>query len=461
MFNKTIFKQSVKSNVVIWSIVTVVLTVILNLLIFLYDPARSYAISNTLNNMGATSQMSQKLMGFATLLGMLQPFYNMIAIIILLAFIIIVANNLVASEVDRGSMAYTLSAPIKRESVIFTKAAAFILSIFMLMIILTVTGTVTIQAKHGMAWGERYTVDIVAISRQTGRDRKELSQNLSSILESEELLEMGAEARKIDLDIYAIYLGLKIREDAFLTAAEMLGVSVFEVENNLQMIIDNPEVLGVMAQKMNKTETAWTLELQYMIDYATEIQLTQELMQEKMLAGIGAAAEVLEMDVADLAVKLRLIKENPLALAAALEASEMSEAEFVQAINQAMAAQSLVMDGQEDFQLSSFIFLNLGLFLLFFALSGISFFASSLFNLSKNSFAVGAGFPLLFWVLSVLSQADDSLDFLKYFTLNSLFNIENIRAGSGFLLPFLALFAVGVTGYISSIIVFKKKDLPL
>lgn len=457
MFNKTIFKQSVKSNAIIWGIVTVVLTVILNLLIFLYDPARSYSISNTLSNMGANSQMSQKLLAFATLLGMLQPFYNMIAIIILLAFIIIVANNLVAAEVDRGSMAYTLSAPVKRETVIFTKAAAFILSIFVLTLILTVTGTFTIQAKHGMAWGERYTVDVTAISRQSGRDRKELKEDLRSILENEEWLEIGAEARKIDGEIYAIYLDLKIKEDAFSAAALLLGVSVSEVENNLQMIVDNPEVLRVMAQKLGKTEAEWEAELQFLIDNAEAI----EEGQQRMLAGIQAAAEVLEMEAADLAANLEKIKVNPLALNAAVAASGLSEVEFIYAINGVMARQSLAMDYREDFQLSSFIFLNLGLFLLFFALSGISFFASSLFNLSKNSFAVGAGVPILFWVLSVLSQADESLDFLKYFTLNSLFDIENIRAGSGFLLPFLALFAVGAVSYVSSIVVFKKKDLPL
>ncbi|OAV63677.1 hypothetical protein Barb6_03615 [Bacteroidales bacterium Barb6] len=43
--------------------------------------------------------------------------YTQIGILIVVIYIVITANALVASQVDRGSMAYTLSTPIKRSTV--------------------------------------------------------------------------------------------------------------------------------------------------------------------------------------------------------------------------------------------------------------------------------------------------------------------------------------------------------
>ena len=53
-----------------------------------------------------------------------------------------------------------------------------------------------------------------------------------------------------------------------------------------------------------------------------------------------------------------------------------------------------------DISISDFLMLNLGLFLLMFATSGISFLFSCIFNLSKNSIAFGAGIPIAFFLFS-------------------------------------------------------------
>lgn len=109
----------------------------------------------------------------------------------------------------------------------------------------------------------------------------------------------------------------------------------------------------------------------------------------------------------------------------------------------------------------TFLLLNLGAFLYHLAISGICFCASCVFNTSKNSLLVGAGLPLAFFVISLFLKLSDSLDFLRYFTLNTLFNTENILAGSDYVPQFVALAAIAVVLYGVGIVVFQKKDLPL
>lgn len=57
--------------------------------------------------------------------------------------------------------------------------------------------------------------------------------------------------------------------------------------------------------------------------------------------------------------------------------------------------------------------LNLGLFVLLLAYSGITFIFSSIFNLSKNTIAVGGGIVGLFVLLPIVSMFGKSLQWLK------------------------------------------------
>ncbi|MEK4229224.1 ABC transporter permease [Solibacillus sp. FSL H8-0538] len=117
--------------------------------------------------------------------------------------------------------------------------------------------------------------------------------------------------------------------------------------------------------------------------------------------------------------------------------------------------------GDMEYNLNEYVMLNVGLFLLMFATSSISFFFSCLFNLSKNSLALGAGIPLAFFFLQLMSTLDSSLENLKYVTLNALFDSTAILAGEGYVLKLLILAVVGVILYMASVKVFKEKDLPL
>lgn len=120
-----------------------------------------------------------------------------------------------------------------------------------------------------------------------------------------------------------------------------------------------------------------------------------------------------------------------------------------------------IFQGDIDYSAKDFLMLNVGLFLLMFATSSISFLFSCVFNLSKNSLALGAGIPIAFFLFKLVSQADTSLEGLKYATLNALFDTNAILNGDGYAIEFAVLAAVGIVLYAIGIRVFQAKDLPL
>lgn len=111
--------------------------------------------------------------------------------------------------------------------------------------------------------------------------------------------------------------------------------------------------------------------------------------------------------------------------------------------------------------IDTFLLLNLGAFLYHLAVSSICFCASCIFNSSKNSLTFGAGIPLYFFVVSLFIKLSDSLDFLKYFTLNTLYDTQKIIEGSGYANGFIIMLIIAICLYAVGIVWFQKKDLPL
>lgn len=68
---------------------------------------------------------------------------------------------------------------------------------------------------------------------------------------------------------------------------------------------------------------------------------------------------------------------------------------------------------------------------------------------------------MLFFVVSLFIKLSDSLDFLKYFTLNTLYDMQKIVEGSGYEDGFIAILVIAVCLYVTGIVWFGKKDLPL
>ena len=109
----------------------------------------------------------------------------------------------------------------------------------------------------------------------------------------------------------------------------------------------------------------------------------------------------------------------------------------------------------------AFLLFDLGAFLLAFATSGICYAASCVFNLSRHSFAVGAGLPLAFFLFQMMSELSEDLEFCRYLSLNTLFSPDDILAGEGVVLPFILLGLIGLVLYAAGIHVFNRKDLPI
>lgn len=110
MFSVPLFKQSVKSNWVIWLAMTAVMAV--------------------LCVQFAAMEMTQSLL--------FTIFYGMMSTILPGIYVLITANKLLSSQVDRGSMAYVLSTPTKRSKVVFTQIIYLITSIILMFAITTV-----------------------------------------------------------------------------------------------------------------------------------------------------------------------------------------------------------------------------------------------------------------------------------------------------------------------------------
>lgn len=115
----------------------------------------------------------------------------------------------------------------------------------------------------------------------------------------------------------------------------------------------------------------------------------------------------------------------------------------------------------DELDVDTFLMLNLGVFLYHLAISSICFCSSCIFNSSKNSLIFGAGIPLFFFVISLFIKLSEDLDFLKYVTLNTLFDTQKIIKGSGYEEQFLAMGLLSLCFYTIGMIWFQKKDLPL
>ena len=128
MFSKPIFKQSIQANWKLWVIITFVAAMILSAFTVTFDAEGFAAIASAAEG----TRFSNILSTMTSLLGSLENFYKLIAVILGIVYVVFTANSLVVNEVDSGSMAYTLSTPIKRSSVIFTKSIFLVLSIVLM-----------------------------------------------------------------------------------------------------------------------------------------------------------------------------------------------------------------------------------------------------------------------------------------------------------------------------------------
>jgi ABC-2 type transport system permease protein len=298
-----------------------------------------------------------------------------------------------------------------------------------MFLVVSLVGLAAVQVTQGSVLGDAHTADVKEVSKEFGWDKTAVSSNLNMILENPEAVAIGAAARKIDVDVYSLYLQQKIGDG------------------------------GSSQNTMSPGEAAE--------------------FQQKILAGITAASEVLDVSVTGLTSDLAKIKNNVHALTAAAIAAdlvpketlalapteevalEMQKAAFVGVINAQLVSKQLMLDESLIFSVHDYLMMNLGALLLIFAISGVSFFCSCLFNSANNSMALGAGIPVAFYLLQMMSGFGEDLEFLKYFSINTLYDPYAIAKGGSFGIQFLVLALIGIVLYVLAVKVFKEKDLPL
>lgn len=106
---------------------------------------------NFLTDLPADVSMSLQEIGqidlFALIVGTI--FYKMAGLLLPIIYIIMTANNLIAGQVDSGSMAYILSTSTKRNQVVFTQAVYLVGSLFAMCVMTAITSMVCLFFVQG------------------------------------------------------------------------------------------------------------------------------------------------------------------------------------------------------------------------------------------------------------------------------------------------------------------------
>ncbi|WP_377890648.1 ABC transporter permease subunit [Alkalihalobacillus sp. R86527] len=125
-------------------------------------------------------------------------------------------------------------------------------------------------------------------------------------------------------------------------------------------------------------------------------------------------------------------------------------------------AGEILIDEQYTIGMWDFFQINFVGFLLFFAVGGYSILISSLFNDEKKAFAAAGAVTFLFYALDMAGKIVSDLDWLRNLSLFSLFEPAKIANGDvNVALVSLILFGIGLVMYVGTVLVFRRRNLPL
>lgn len=497
MFSKPIFKQCIRSHGKIWAMFTFVMCLILSICIWSFDPGAFGAVADAVKG----TAFADAAKNFTSFLGSLESYYKMIAVLLGMVYVIITSTNLVVDEVDSGSMAYTLSTPVKRSSVVVTKLVFMIGSVVLMFLIQAGVGIGAAELFQHCVSDTAITDDVRDAADALNRKESYVRDHLYVIKEDANALKAGADAREMDVDSYLIYLDKAMLRKSYKAAAKELTderediyeddddmdwddieITWQELEEDPALMLSCDAALKEGATYMDMTATEYKAYVKSIIkgqetDAVAEKRAGQE--EESVSAqakadgkveeadlelafkgAMEAAAKELDTDTMTLADNMLWMKDKD-AMAAAVKATGQSERVLTAMINESMAATALNEDYSVDFDMETYLWLNLGCCLLILAFSAIGFFASCLFNRSKNAMAIGGGLPFAFFIISIIVEMSENLENLKYITLTTLFDTQEILALGDFGVGLGVLAGIAAVLYTAGCIIFTKKDLPL
>lgn len=109
-----------------------------------------------------------------------------------------------------------------------------------------------------------------------------------------------------------------------------------------------------------------------------------------------------------------------------------------------------------------FIWLNVAIFLLFFAIAGLSFMFSCFMNDEKKALGLSGLVAFGFFSLDIVAKVSDKLEWLRFATLYTWYTPSEIVTGKeGLLLQGSLLAVIGLVAFAVGVTVFRKRDLPL
>lgn len=109
----------------------------------------------------------------------------------------------------------------------------------------------------------------------------------------------------------------------------------------------------------------------------------------------------------------------------------------------------------------AFFSLNLTTMLVNMVALMISFFCSCLFNDAKLSTGFGAGIPIMFLLLKMISGTAEDLKFLENFTIYGIYDPVEVVKGNSVLWVNLLFLGIILILFMAGVNIFKRKRLPL
>jgi ABC-2 type transport system permease protein len=136
MISKPLLKQTIKSNIKLFLIITAVLCVLISIVMIVFTPSTMESINSSSQNLPFNP-----LGDISTLIKFISnQYFGMFALIFSMIYVIVVGNRLIAGQVDKGNMAYNLSTPVTRTQVTSTYALFLAGSLALMFVLIAGVG---------------------------------------------------------------------------------------------------------------------------------------------------------------------------------------------------------------------------------------------------------------------------------------------------------------------------------
>lgn len=143
-----LFKANIKTNRTIWIIMTCVFCFYFAIMVSMFDPEGAEALDEMMKMMpeGMLQALGWGDMGSTLISFLNNSMYGFLVFLFPMVISIVVNHRLIASHVDKGSMAYLLSTPNSRNKIALTQAIYSMASITLFFVVTGIFGILISQA---------------------------------------------------------------------------------------------------------------------------------------------------------------------------------------------------------------------------------------------------------------------------------------------------------------------------